>query len=287
MEKKKRQKKFSRFKDFLRVFCENKAAVAGVFVLVILALTGIFANFIAPEWYDGQDLDRTFRPPGRQNLLGTDHLGRDIFSRIVYGARTSLLVGVMSVCISMSIGILLGSLAGYYGSTTDNVIMRFLDILLNIPGILLAIAIASALGPGLVNTMIAVGISGIPGPARVIRAKVLAVREREYIHAARVNGCSSMRVITHHILPNCMAIIIVQATLGLGGAILAMAGLSFIGLGVQVPFPDWGAMLAGGRRFLLTYPHMSIAPGVMVMLTVLAFNLMGDGLRDALDPELN
>jgi peptide/nickel transport system permease protein len=287
MEKKKLQKKQNQFKDFLRVFCQNKAAVVGFFVLVILVFTGIFAEFIAPEWYDGQDLERTFRPPNRQNIMGTDHLGRDIFSRIVYGARTSLLVGMMSVCISMTTGVLIGSIAGYYGGKTDNVLMRFLDILLNIPGILLAIAIVSALGPGLTNAMIAIGISGIPGPARMIRAKVLSVREREYVHAARVSGCNDLRVVTHHILPNCMAIIIVQTTLGLGGAILAMAGLSFIGLGVQVPHPDWGSMLAFGRRFLLSFPHISIFPGLMVMFTVLAFNLVGDGLRDALDPELN
>ena len=197
------------------------------------------------------------------------------------------MIGFIAVCIAMVVGVAIGSFAGFYGGKVDNVLMRFIDILFSIPGILLAILIVGTFGPGLFNTVIAMGINGIPGVGRMVRSRVLAVREREYVDAALVSGCSNIRVITHHILPNCMAIIIVQATLGLGGAILGIAGLSFIGLGVQVPYPEWGFMLTVGRRFLLQHPYMSIFPGLVIMIVVLAINTVGDGLRDALDPELN
>ena len=281
------QKEQSRVKVFWRIFSRNKAAVAGLFTLGIFAFIAVFGDFIAPEWYDAQDLNRQFQPPGMRNIMGTDNLGRDILSRMIYGARTTLLVGSLSVFISMGAGIIIGSLAGFYSGRIDNALMRFIDILMALPGILIAILIVGTLGPGLVNTVIAMGISGIPGVARMIRSRVLAIREREYVDAALVSGCSTLRVITHHILPNCVATIIVQATLGLGSAALGIAGLAFIGLGVQIPYPEWGFMLSTGRRFLLNYPHMATFPGLVIMIFVLAINTVGDGLRDALDPEEN
>jgi len=285
MEEKK-QKKQSQLKEIWRRFRKNKTAMAGFIVIVILILTAVFADVIAPEGLDDQDLQRTFQPPSLQNLMGTDNLGRDVFSRIVYGSRTSLQIGFIVVGLSLVVGVFLGSIAGYYGDKLDNIIMRGIDILLAIPSILLAIAIVSALGPGLINVMIAVGISAVPGYARVVRAAVLTIREQEFIEAARAIGGNDFRIITRHILPNCMAPVIVQSTLGMAGAILSAAGLSFIGLGVMPPSPEWGFMLSVGRRFIRDQAYLSIFPGLTIVIVVLALNMLGDGLRDALDPKL-
>ncbi|OPZ56907.1 MAG: Glutathione transport system permease protein GsiD [Synergistetes bacterium ADurb.Bin520] len=227
-----------------------------------------------------------FEPPSAQFWLGTDEFGRDILSRIIYGARISLMVGFISVGIAMCVGGVLGAVAGYYGGRTDNLIMRAMDILLSIPSILLAIAIAASLGPGLFNLMIAVGIAAIPQYARIVRGSVLSIRGQEFVEAARAVGSSDARIIFKHILPNCMAPIIVQGTLGVATAILVAAGLSFIGLGTQPPIPEWGAMLSGGRSYIRDYPYMTLFPGIAIMLTILALNFVGDGLRDALDPKL-
>jgi len=279
-------RKKSRLAETWRRFRRNGAGVVGLAVLLLLIFTAIFADLIAPADPVAQDLDRRFMPPGREHIMGTDNFGRDIFSRIVFGTRTSLRIGFTAVAVGLAAGLLLGSLAGFYGGSLDNALMRFIDILISIPGILLAIAIVAALGPGLVNVMIAVGLASIPGYTRITRAAVLTIREREFVEAARAMGCGDLRIIVRHILPNCLAPIIVQATLGLSSAILAAAGLSFIGLGIQPPTPEWGFMLSDGRRFIRDYWHMVTFPGLAIVTVVLAINMVGDGLRDALDPKL-
>ncbi|MDR0999406.1 MAG: ABC transporter permease [Clostridiales bacterium] len=264
----------------------NKMAMAGLAILIILVLAAIFADAIAPFGYDDQNLNETFLRPSLSHLFGTDNFGRDIFSRILYGARISLTVGLFSVSISVVAGGLLGAVSAYYGHMTDNVIMRLVDVFLAIPGILLSISIASALGPGLMNMMIAVGIGSLPTYARVTRAAVLSIKEQEFIEAAVSVGASNFRVILRHILPNCLAPIIVQATLGVASAILVAASMSFIGLGLEPPTPEWGAMLSVGRPFIRDHWHIVTFPGIMIMFTIFALNVFGDGLRDALDPRL-
>ncbi len=261
-------------------------AVIGLVLIIVLFVMALFANVIAPFTYSKQNLMHAFESPSSKYIFGTDEFGRDIFSRIVYGARISLQVGFIAVGLSMFIGGFLGALAGYYGGKIDNVIMRIMDVLLSIPSILLAIAIAASLGPGLFNLMIAVGISAIPNYARIVRGSVLSIRGQEFVEAAKAVGSSDLRIIFKHIIPNCTAPIIVQATLGVATAILTAAGLSFIGLGIQPPIPEWGAMLSSGRSYIRDYPYMTLFPGLAIMITILALNFVGDGLRDALDPKL-
>lgn len=278
--------KTSQFREILGRLLKNKIAVLGLVILVCLILTAIFADYIAPYGYDDQDLNRTFLSPCKEFIMGTDNFGRDIFSRVVYGSRVSLRVGLLSMGFAIVVGCILGSLAGYYSGVVDNVIMRAVDIMLAIPSILLAISIVAALGPGLQNVMIALGIGSVPQFTRIVRASILTVKEQEFIEASRAIGSSDFHIIVHHILPNCIAPIIVQATLGVGNAILSAASLSFIGLGVQPPIPEWGAMLSAGRQYIQSYWHMLVFPGLAVMLTVFSLNVLGDGLRDALDPRL-
>lgn len=264
----------------------NKAALFGMFIIFLLFFFAATASIIAPYGIDDQDLMRGIQKPGPGFPMGTDNFGRDIMSRIIYGSRISLMVGFISVSISMIVGGALGSIAGYFGGKLDNIIMRGMDILLAIPSILLAISIVSALGPGLVNVMIAVGISSIPSYARIVRASVITLKDQEFVEAARSVGASNFRIITKHLIPNSLAPIIVQATLGVASAILSAAGLSFIGLGIQPPTPEWGAMLSTGRGYIRDFPHMTAFPGLAIMLTIFGLNLFGDGLRDALDPRL-
>jgi len=266
----------------------NKLAMFGLIVILILIFLAIFAPIIAPFSYHYQQRDRAYilLSPNTTHWFGTDHLGRDIFSRIVYGSRISLQIGLISIGIATAIGGLIGAVAGYYGGHFDTATMRFMDILLAIPGILLAITIVAVLGPGIRNLMIAMSIGAIPIEARVIRASVMMVRDQEFVEAAKAVGTSDLRIIFKHILPNAMAQIIVQSTLGVAGAILGAAGLSFIGLGIQPPAPEWGGMLAAARPFLRDYWHAATFPGLAIMITVFALNLLGDGLRDALDPKL-
>lgn len=286
--KNQRQKrgKFKNLKDMWIRMRRNKLAMVGLFIIISLVLIAIFADFIAPFGFAEQNLQNQFAKPNSTNLFGTDNLGMDIFSRIIYGSRISLKVGFISVGIALVLGVAIGAVTGYYGGKVDNFLMRFIDILQSIPDILLAIAILAALGPKLANLMIAVGVGAIPGYARIVRSSVLSIRDMEFIEAAKANGSSDFRIIFKHVIPNCLAPIIVQATLGVAYAIINAAGLSFIGLGLEPPAPEWGAMLSAGRAFIRDHVHMTIFPGLAIVITIFALNVLGDGLRDALDPKL-
>lgn len=264
----------------------NRLAILGLIILILLVLTALFAPWLAPYHFAAQELADAFEPPSWAHPLGTDDFGRDILSRIIYGAQVSLQVGIFAVSLAMVSGGVLGAIAGYYGGRIDGIIMRFMDVLLSIPQILLAIAIAAALGPGLLNLTIAVGIAALPTFARVVRGAVLSIVGQEYIEAAHCMGASDTWIIAKHILPNCSAPIIVQSTLRVAQAILAAASLSFLGLGIQPPFPEWGGMLAGARGYVRDYAYMTIFPGLAIMITIMALNFLGDGLRDAMDPKL-
>ena len=281
-----RGKKESQLREIWRRLLKNKAAVGGMFVIVMLVIVAIFAPLIAP--YDPIKIDMRARlkAPYADHLLGTDNFGRDVLSRIIYGARISLYVGFVAVGIGAVFGGALGAIGSYYGGKLDNTIMRCMDILLAIPSVILAIAIVGAMGASLFNLMVAVGISYMPRYARVVRASALSVRRQEFVDAARVTGVSDLRIIMENILPNCMAPLIVQSTLGVAQAILAAATLSFLGLGIQPPTPEWGSMLSDGRQFLRNAPYLTVFPGLAIAIVVVSLNLFGDGLRDSLDPKL-
>ncbi len=264
----------------------NRLAVVGLIVLLLLLLVAVFAPLLAPYDYAAQDLMNSFESPSWKHPLGTDDFGRDILSRIIYGARVSLQVGVFAVSIAMISGGVLGAIAGYHGGCIDGAIMRCMDVLLSIPQILLAISIAAALGPGLLNLTIAVGVAALPTFARVVRGAVLSIVGQEYIEAAQCMGASDTWIIMRHILPNCSAPIIVQSTIRVAQAILAAAALSFLGLGIEPPYPEWGGMLAGARGYVRDYAYMTIFPGLAIMITIMALNFVGDGLRDAMDPKM-
>lgn len=262
---------------------KNKLAVFGLCILILFVVIAVFAIQLAPFDPSEQHLQEGLNGPSFHHLLGQDKLGRDILSRMIYGSRISLLVGASVVSISLLIGVLIGSTAGYFGGIVDEIIMRVVDIFLAFPGILLAIAITSVLGPSLRNVLIALCLMGWVGYARIIRGQILSVRELEYVQAAKANGATSRRILLLHILPNIMAPVIIEVSFGMAGAIIAEAGLSFLGLGVQPPTPSWGSMLAEGRQFLLLAPHLTTFPGIAIMLTVLGFNFVGDALRDSMD----
>ncbi len=281
-----RKNKNSYFRMVFGRLKKNKLAMAGLFFMIFIVLVAVFADFVAPYPYEQQDLDSVLSLPSASHLMGTDNLGRDILSRIIYGGRMSLRIGIISVGIAAVFGIFLGALCGYYVGKVDQIIMRILDIFQSIPPLLTAIAIAATLGPGIGNAMLAVGLSLIPSYARMTRASFLSVRGMEYVEAAKAINARDMRIIGKHILPNAMSPLIVQMTMGVAGAILIAAMLSFIGLGAQPPVPEWGAMLSGGRNYIRDYWHIVFFPGVTIMLTVLSLNMLGDGLRDALDPRL-
>ena len=285
-KKRKYNKTRSQWVEVIRRLKKNNAAIVGLIIIGILIFAAIFADFIAPYGYDTQSLLERLQPPSSDHWFGTDEFGRDIFSRIVYGSRISIAVGIIAVGIALIIGGGLGAIAGYYGGKLDNIIMRFMDVLLAIPSILLAISIVAALGSGLGNLMIAVGIANIPRYARIMRASILSVRDQEFIEASRSVGARDFTIITKHIIPNCLAPVIVQATLGVASAILSCAGLSFIGLGIDPPTPEWGSMLSRGREYIRDFWHMTAFPGMAIMITIFALNLLGDGLRDAFDPKL-
>lgn len=284
----KKYKKRNQFVDIMTRISKNKMAVLGIIIILIMLTTAVFADYIAD--YENvvikQDINNKLLPPSKEHWFGTDEFGRDVFARIVHGTRISLYVGMISVGISAITGGTLGAIAGYYGGKIDNITMRSLDVLMAIPAMLLAIAIVSSIGSSMFILMVAVGISSVPGFARITRASVLSVKDEEFIEAARAIGAKDSTIILKHIIPNCMAPIIVQITLKIGKAIGFTASLSFIGLGVKAPKPEWGAMLSGSRAYIRNYPHLVFFPGLAIMLIILALNMLGDGLRDALDPKL-
>ena len=275
----------SQFVDIWRRFKRNKLAVFGMGLAVFLILMAVFANFIAPYDPAAISTDR-LASPSLEHLMGTDNYGRDLFSRIIYGARVSLLISLMALVFSLIIGIGLGATAGYFGGWYESVIMRICDILMCIPGMLLAVCISSLLGIGEVNTAIAIAVSGVAPAIRMIRATVLQLRSQEFVEAAKATGSSQLKIIFHEILPNILSPLIVDSTMRIGGNILQISGLSFIGLGVQSPTAEWGSIMSDGQEFITTFWPMITFPGIAILLTVFAFNVMGDGLRDALDPRL-
>jgi peptide/nickel transport system permease protein len=264
----------------------DKLAIAGMVLISLFVIFAVFAPWIAPNDPIEQTLLQRRQPPSRQHWMGLDEVGRDVFSRIVYGSRASLQVGILSVSLAIVVGSFLGAVSGYAGGATDQIIMRFMDILLAFPGLLLAIAVVSILGPGLMNMLYAIGFVSIPIYARIMRASVLAIKEQDFVMAARSVGVPESRMLLREVLPNCLTPIIVAGTLGIATAILDAAGLSFLGLGAQPPMPEWGTMLGEGKGSVFTAPHIVFFPGIAIMLNVLGFNLLGDGMRDALDPRL-
>jgi peptide/nickel transport system permease protein len=276
----------SRRRDFVNGLVRNKGALAGLIILVLLILAAILAPYITR--YDPIEIDPPSRtlPPSRDHWMGTDAFGRDIYTRVVYGARVSLPVGLVAVGIAATVGAVLGLLSGYYGRWADGIIMRIIDIMLAFPNIMLALVIVAILGPSIRNVMIAVGIGEIPRYTRLIRGQVLSARELLYVEAAKVIGTPTSKIMFRHILPNVVSPVVVLATLSVGSAILAAAGLSFLGLGAQPPRPEWGSMLADGRQFLRSHWWVATMPGLAIALTVLSINMFGDGLRDSLDPRI-
>jgi len=272
--------------DVWRRFRRNKLAMIGMVISVLLILVAVFANFIAPYGMEEMDYSARLQFPSLDHLFGTDNYGRDLFSRVIFGARVSLLISLLSLVISLIIGIGLGATAGYFGGVYESIVMRVTDVLMCIPGILLAVSISALLGVGVVNTAIAIAVSGVAPCIRMIRATVLQIREMEYVEAAKVTGSRRFRIIFRQILPNALSPIIVDSTLRIGGNILQISGLSFIGLGVQPPTAEWGSIMSAGQAFITTFWPIITFPGIAIMLTVFAFNVMGDGLRDALDPRL-
>ncbi|MDM5319244.1 ABC transporter permease [Bacillus altitudinis] len=284
--KSKEERSQSLILESMKLFFQHKLAVIGSVIVFLFLILAIFAPLIAPFGINGQSLGERFSAPSATHWFGTDDFGRDIFSRVVHGARISLWVGFFSVLGSVILGTLLGLIAGYGGRVLDAVISRVFDILLAFPSILLAIAIVSILGPSLQNALIAIAIINVPTFGRLVRSKVLSIKQEEYVLAAKAIGMSHRRIVLRHILPNSMVPVIVQATLAIGTAIIEAAALGFLGLGAQAPSPEWGKMLADARPYLVQAPWTLIFPGVAIMLTVLGFNLMGDGLRDTLDPKM-
>jgi len=286
VDEQKKKKKKSRFGEIWRRLKKNKAAVVSLFVIAVVVLVAVFASVLAPYPYDLQDYTAPYAKPSAVHLLGTDRLGRDTLSRLIYGAQQSLQLGIIAVAVSTVIGVIIGAVAGFYGGWTDTLIMRFLDIYQSIPMFLLCVTLASVMGPSLKNAILAIGISMIPGPARLMRASILTVREMEYIEAAKAIRARSARIIRKHIIPNAISPLIVSTTMSIGSGILSGAGLSFIGLGAQPPIPEWGALVSDARNIMRDHGELALYPGICIMITVLAFNLLGDGLRDALDPRL-
>ena len=268
---------------------KNKGAMAGLVIIALLALVAIFADVLVD--YDTQVIGMTLKDrlqaPSKAHIMGTDDLGRDIFARLIYGSRFSLSVGVVAVAIAVFIGVILGAFAGYYtGGIVEDIIMRFTDIFAAVPNMLMAIVIVAALGANTFNLMFSVGVTSIPQFVRTTRAAVLTVTGQEYIESARAIGESETKIIFKHILPNCLSPIIVRVTLRVSSAIISASSLSFLGLGVPAPAPEWGSMLSSGRAYLRGHSYMTLFPGLAIMITVLAFNMVGDGLRDAMDPKL-
>ena len=279
-------KKESSFLRVMKQLSKNKMAMAGLIIFAVELIVVMLAPWISPYDYAEMDMMAFQQAPSAAHWFGTDEMGRDLFSRILYGGRYSITMGLLSVLLSTFMGVVIGAIAGYFGGQVDNIIMRFLDIIQSLPAMLLTIVLSAVLGAGYGNTILALSVNGVPGMARMLRAQMMKIRDSEYIEAARSINCSQPRIIIQHMLPNSFSPTIVQATMGVANMIVMAASLSFIGLGVQPPMPEWGAMLSGARQFIRECPHMVIFPGLAIAVTILALNLMGDGLRDALDPKL-
>lgn len=279
-------KRHGQWQDTLRRLFQNRLAVVGLVIVFVILFGVVFAPFLTPYEYDKQDYGSRFMMPCAEHLFGTDNFGRDLFTRILYGGRISLLVALLSLAISTVIGVFLGATAGYFGGKYELFVMRLMDIIMAIPGLLLAVAISAGLGSGIFNTALAISIAGIPPSVRMLRATVLQIRDEEYVEAARATGATDMRIIFHHVLPNTIAPLIVDSTLRIGINILQISSLSFVGLGIQPPTPEWGSILSAGRAYIQDFWPLITFPGIAIMLTLLGFNLLGDGLRDALDPRL-
>ncbi len=288
IQKSLRKARRNRNAEIFRRFRKNKLAVIGLVVFLAFAVVAICADFIADYETEAISMNpgNRLQKPSREHLFGTDGAGRDQLARIVHGARVSLSIGFFTTLISMVLGGLLGAMSGYYGGVFDEVLMRLMDILLSIPVILMSIAIVSALGPSMMNLLIAITISQVPAFTRIVRSSVLTVVSEDYIEAARVCGARDFRIIVREVLPNAIGPIIVQATMSVASMILLAAGLSFIGLGIQPPQPEWGNMLSESREFMRDYPYLVVIPGIVIAISVFSINLIGDGLRDALDPKL-
>ena len=279
------EKPENRFKEMWEALIQNKGAVIGLAIIVLLVILAIFGKWIMPYDPNLSDMTQSFLPPDSKHWFGTDQLGRDIFSRIIDGTHISLTVGITAVVISLSVGTILGSIAGYRGGKADTIIMRIMDMMLAVPSILLAITFMAAFGKGIDKAVIAIGLVCIPEYARIVRGSILSVKENDYVQAAKVIGNKDFRIVFKHILPNIVSSIVVRATLGISTAVLDTSALGFLGLGVQPPFAEWGDMLGRARGFIFSAPYTLIFPGVAITITVLAFNLLGDGLRDAIDPK--
>jgi len=278
-------RKTSQGREVFKRLLGSRSAVIGLVFLGIFVIITIFADYIAPYDYkllSGMPLQK----PGAEHLFGTDQMGRDLFSRVVYGARYSISLGLVGTLIGMVIGMLFGCLAGYYGGLVDEIIMRLTDVIQSIPSILMSMAWSVVLGPGLFNTMLALGLSNVAAVARLQRASILNIRKMEYIDAATVTNCSDLRVVGRHIIPNAFAPVLVRASMDIGSVIISAAGLSFLGMGIQPPMPEWGALLSAGRDYIRNAPYLCLYPGVVLSVFVLAINLFGNGLRDAMDPKL-
>jgi peptide/nickel transport system permease protein len=277
---------FDELRHFSRIFFGRKIVLFGTVIVIAFIFMAIFAPWLAPHDPYEVNLAQTLKPPSKEYLLGTDPAGRDLLSRIIYGSRISLMVGVVAIVLASIVGFAMGLAAGYFGGNTNRIIMRFTDALMSLPGVMLALIIAALLGSGLKNIMLAIAIAMVPGSCRLMCGQALTVREADYIVALRALGGSNLRIILRHVLPNCFPPLIVLMTMEMGGAILAEAGLSFLGIGIEPPLAAWGSMVSSGRQYLASNPIISLAPGLAVMLIVFAFNMVGDGLRDTLDPRL-
>ena len=286
MSGRKKQETYIQSLEGMHRLFKNRLAIVGLILVAAVLFATIFANFLTPYDYNAQSFGDRFVYPCLAHPFGTDQYGRDLLARILYGGRVSLIVALIAVVISLVIGAVLGAVAGYFGGMYDTVIMRVIDIIMSIPGLLLAVAISAALGTGLLNTGIAVGLASIPGGARILRSTVMTIRDEQYIEAARAGDAGHAYIIVHHVLPNTIAPLIVDASLKVGMAILTISSLSFVGLGVSEPTPEWGAILSSGRAYIRDFWPLVIFPGLAIMTTLLGFNLLGDGLRDALDPKL-
>lgn len=286
MQKQKSEKHRGMIAETFYRICQNRLAVVCMFIFAVIVILVCSAGIIAPGGYDEQHISEAFKKPSLEHIFGTDNFGRDIFVRVLYGGRITLLVSIASTIVATLLGLLFGCTAGYFGGRVDNIIMRIMDVFMAIPSMIMAIVIATTMGSGMVTTILAVAIGAVPGFVRVVRAPILSIRSCEYVESARAIGAKPASIIIHHIIPNIMAQVIVQVTLGIANSIISVAGLSFLGLGVQPPTPEWGTMLSQARNYMMRSMYMVTCPGIAIVLSVISLNVIGDALRDALDPRL-